>query len=103
MTRALRASIAAWAAVLALFTAHEIMVPVQGQFATRAALTAIKSYRRIVSPRLNGVVSCRFVPSCSRYGLDAVEKYGGYRGTWKAVTRIARCTPLTPVGTVDLP
>ena len=36
---------------------------------------------------------CRFVPSCSQYAIDAINKYGAIRGTWRAVRRISRCHP----------
>ena len=37
--------------------------------------------------------NCRFTPSCSQYAIDAVNKFGPFRGSWKAVKRIARCHP----------
>ena len=36
---------------------------------------------------------CRYVPSCSQYAIDAIEKYGPLRGSWKALKRISRCHP----------
>jgi putative membrane protein insertion efficiency factor len=36
---------------------------------------------------------CRFHPTCSQYAIDAIEKYGPWRGGWKAIRRIARCHP----------
>ena len=36
---------------------------------------------------------CRYTPSCSQYAIDAVNKYGAFRGGWRAVKRIARCHP----------
>ena len=41
---------------------------------------------------------CRFEPSCSRYFIEAVRKYGAIRGTLKGVWRICRCNPWTPGG-----
>ena len=37
--------------------------------------------------------NCRFEPSCSRYGLDAIERYGAIRGGWLTLKRILRCHP----------
>ncbi|HEV7129683.1 MAG TPA: membrane protein insertion efficiency factor YidD [Ktedonobacterales bacterium] len=37
--------------------------------------------------------SCRFEPSCSHYGYDAIERYGLWRGGWLAIKRIGRCQP----------
>ncbi|HEX5244727.1 MAG TPA: membrane protein insertion efficiency factor YidD [Tepidisphaeraceae bacterium] len=36
---------------------------------------------------------CRFQPSCSQYAIDAINKYGPFRGGWKALRRIMRCHP----------
>jgi len=37
--------------------------------------------------------ACKFHPSCSQYASDALRKYGPFRGTLKAVWRVARCNP----------
>jgi uncharacterized protein len=37
--------------------------------------------------------SCRFEPSCSQYGYEAISKYGLARGSWMAAKRIGRCHP----------
>lgn len=36
---------------------------------------------------------CRYTPSCSQYAIDAINKYGPFRGSWRAVKRIGRCHP----------
>jgi uncharacterized protein len=36
---------------------------------------------------------CRYQPTCSQYAIDAIRKYGPWRGTWRAAKRIARCHP----------
>lgn len=36
---------------------------------------------------------CRYVPTCSQYAIDALNKYGAARGAWKAIKRICRCHP----------
>jgi putative membrane protein insertion efficiency factor len=48
-------------------------------------------YRRYVSPY--SPPSCRFTPTCSRYALDAVQRYGVLHGGWLAIWRILRCNP----------
>ncbi|HEY6138321.1 MAG TPA: membrane protein insertion efficiency factor YidD [Thermoanaerobaculia bacterium] len=72
-------------------------------FGTRAGLAAIESYQAHVSPHLGGVVQCRFKPTCSHYGHEAIAKYGLLKGGAKTAWRIARCGPWTKLGTVDLP
>jgi hypothetical protein len=58
----------------------------------RLALASIRWYQRTVSPGLPA--SCRFEPSCSEYGREAIERYGVIRGGWLALRRLARCHPL---------
>ena len=87
--------IAAAALLLLLFAATDA--------GARAALYAIESYQAHVSPHLSGVVQCRFTPTCSHYGHEAIAKYGLIVGGAKTVGRIARCGPWTKMGTVDPP
>jgi putative membrane protein insertion efficiency factor len=47
--------------------------------------------------------SCRFTPSCSQYGYEAISKHGVIRGSWLAVKRVARCQPLNPGGYDPVP
>jgi uncharacterized protein len=91
------------ALVIAAVIVHDLSVPAGRGFAARAAIVMIDGYRARVSPRLEGVVTCRFVPTCSAYGREALEKYGFARGSLKTAGRIARCGPWTPLGTVDPP
>lgn len=56
----------------------------------------ITFYRQFVSPLKPP--SCRFVPTCSEYALQAIEKYGVARGMVMAVRRILRCHPFHPGG-----
>ena len=57
----------------------------------RALLAAIRFYPRRISPGLPP--RCRFIPTCSQYALEAVEKYGPCRGGWLALRRFLRCHP----------
>ena len=47
--------------------------------------------------------SCRFTPSCSAYGYEAVSKHGAVKGGWLALKRVARCQPLNPGGYDPVP
>jgi len=47
--------------------------------------------------------SCRFTPTCSIYGYQAIEKHGAVKGSWLAIRRIARCNPFNPGGYDPVP
>ncbi len=51
----------------------------------------IKLYRGAISPYL--MPSCRYQPTCSQYGIDAVKKYGFLKGGWLTLRRFASCHP----------
>ncbi|MBC7263869.1 MAG: membrane protein insertion efficiency factor YidD [Chloroflexi bacterium] len=67
----------------------------------RVVLSLIRLYQRAVSPVLPTV--CRFEPSCSQYGYEAIERYGLLKGGWMAIKRLARCHPLHPGGYDPVP
>ncbi len=62
----------------------------------KIAILLIKFYRLFISPLKPP--TCRFVPTCSEYALQAIEKYGILQGGSKAVRRILRCHPFHPGG-----
>lgn len=64
-------------------------------------LMGIRFYRKFISP-LHGP-TCRFVPTCSEYALEAIEKYGALKGGWLAVKRIAKCQPFHKGGYDPVP
>lgn len=51
----------------------------------------IKIYQKLISPILPN--ACRYHPTCSEYGIQAIKKYGAWKGGWKAIKRISRCHP----------
>ena len=57
----------------------------------RILLAMIRFYRKYISP--SRPPCCRYIPTCSQYALEALEKYGAAKGTWLAVKRISRCHP----------
>jgi len=57
----------------------------------RLLVGAILVYRYTLSPWLGP--RCRFLPSCSAYALEAVQRHGAWRGGWLAVKRLCRCHP----------
>ena len=57
----------------------------------RAAITVITAYRHMVSPLRPP--TCRFMPTCSQYAIDALSEYGLLRGAWLAAVRLGKCGP----------
>ena len=68
---------------------------------SRLLLALLAAYRRLVSPLL--MPRCRFVPSCSAYAVEAVERHGAGRGSWLALRRVARCHPFHAGGYDPVP
>ena len=60
-------------------------------------LALIRLYQKIISPALPPD-TCRFYPSCSHYGYQAIYKHGIIKGGWMAVWRVLRCNPFNPGG-----
>ena len=57
----------------------------------RLLMALVRFYRRFISPYTRP--SCRFIPTCSQYALEALRKHGPLRGLYLAVRRILRCHP----------
>ena len=64
-------------------------------------LKLIRFYQRQISPARPPC--CRFLPTCSQYALEAVEKYGALKGGWLAFKRILRCNPFHKGGYDPVP
>jgi putative membrane protein insertion efficiency factor len=73
----------------------------------RGLIGVIRLYQRTLSPVLPTVFGpacgCRFHPTCSRYAQEAVREHGALAGTWLALRRLAKCTPLHPGGLDPVP
>ena len=64
-------------------------------------LWLIRFYRGTISP--TRPPCCRFLPTCSQYALEALEKYGALKGGWLAFCRILRCNPFHKGGYDPVP
>ena len=62
----------------------------------RFMIIMIRGYQRFISPLLGD--NCRFVPSCSTYAVQAIERFGPVKGIIKAIWRILRCNPFSKGG-----
>ena len=51
----------------------------------------VKGYQYLVSPLLGQ--NCRYTPTCSEYSIQAIEKYGIFKGLWLSIKRISKCHP----------
>ena len=67
----------------------------------RILMMLVKFYRKFISPMRQPC--CRFMPTCSQYALEALEKYGAVKGSWLAIKRILRCNPLCKGGHDPVP
>lgn len=66
------------------------------QGAKLVTLQLLRAYKWGISPVLPP--ACRYVPTCSEYAMEAVERYGAMRGGWMALIRILRCHPFAGKG-----
>jgi putative membrane protein insertion efficiency factor len=57
----------------------------------RLLIALVRFYQLAISPLFGP--KCRFTPSCSQYFIEAVQKYGAVRGSWRGLRRICRCHP----------
>ena len=64
-------------------------------------IAMIKFYKKYLSPLKR--TKCPYIPSCSTYGLEAIEKYGAFKGTILACWRILRCNPFSKGGYDPVP
>ena len=62
-------------------------------------LAAIRFYRKYISP--TRPPCCRFIPTCSAYALEAVEKYGALKGGFLALRRLLKCQPFHRQKTIE--
>ena len=65
----------------------------------RFMLWLIDFYRKGISPLTPP--SCRFIPTCSEYAMQAIEKYGAWKGGWLALRRLLKCHPFHRQKTIE--
>ncbi len=61
----------------------------------------LRAYRLVLSPWVGH--NCRYLPTCSAYALEALERHGALRGGWLALRRVARCHPWGGSGVDEVP
>ena len=62
----------------------------------------IKFYRKYLSG-MKTIPTCKFIPTCSEYGIEAIEKYGALKGGLLSIWRILRCNPFSKGGYDPVP
>ncbi|HVZ46934.1 MAG TPA: membrane protein insertion efficiency factor YidD [Ramlibacter sp.] len=67
----------------------------------RFLIQLIKAYRLLLSPVIGN--ACRFRPTCSQYGIEALQRHGALAGTYLTAARIVRCNPLCKGGQDPVP
>ena len=63
---------------------------------TNVLITLIKGYRYLLSPLLGA--TCRYLPTCSEYSIEALKTYGFFKGSWLSFKRILSCHPIKTLG-----
>lgn len=64
-------------------------------------LALIRFYQKVISPLKPP--TCRFYPTCSHYGMEAIRRFGALRGGWLTIKRIVKCNPFHPGGIDHVP
>lgn len=67
----------------------------------RILIAIIKFYRKEISPYTKS--RCKYIPTCSQYGLEAIERFGALKGSALTIWRILRCNPFSKGGYDPVP
>jgi uncharacterized protein len=87
--------------LLAILFGVDASRPPQSQVSVRLFAASVDGYHRYLHPLTGRYIRCRYTPTCSRYSVEAVRKYGIVKGGWMSLRRIASCKSSVPMGTVD--
>ncbi|MGL9735082.1 MAG: membrane protein insertion efficiency factor YidD [Symbiopectobacterium sp.] len=68
---------------------------------SRLLIGLIRGYQLVISPLLGP--HCRFRPTCSQYGIEAIRRFGMIKGSWLTLKRVLKCHPLNPGGHDPIP
>ncbi len=68
----------------------------------RLLIGLVRFYRKYITP-FKGRSCCIYVPTCSQYAIEALEKYGALKGSYLAIKRILRCNPFSKGGIDPVP
>ena len=89
------------AATFCALAAADMQRSPENQAGARAWIATVHAYQGIGRPVVRRFVQCRYVPTCSQYSIEAVEKYGAVRGLTLTARRVFSCTGSVPAGTQD--
>lgn len=67
----------------------------------RLLISLIRFYRKAISPLTPA--TCKYIPTCSQYGIEAIERFGAFKGTMLTIWRILRCNPWSRGGYDPVP
>ena len=99
-----RSGLAALFAFVGLVLGLDLAAPPSEQRTAALLIGGVRLYQATLSPLLaRTAIRCRFEPTCSRYAVAVLERYGTLAGVRRAAGRLLRCGPWTPAGTLDPP
>jgi uncharacterized protein len=87
--------------IAALLFGADSLRPPQKQVSVHLFAASVAAYHYVLHPITSRFVRCRYTPTCSRYAVEAVRKYGILKGGWMSARRVASCRSSVPFGTVD--
>ena len=89
--------------ILLLLLPFDLLRSPKQQSSVKMLVFLVERYQEYVSPHIQGLVRCRFVPSCSSYAIISLEKYGAFKGLMMTIRRLIKCSPLLSARGEDYP